>query len=1523
MLCVARNSRQAGNCFKEGRVDRRYTKTIVSNLLSGVALTCFSLSASQAQTVGNYTPSTNSQQVGAQSFSDGAAHTIGGGYQTITGSAADWDYPALIELENQGRLVAVDGAAGGSVVGKVVLATGGRVLNTSYRDPITGATQNVSVFNSNNFNTTDFSVRGNSTSAKTWTLGIDQGYYLDGRIATVTNGSTLNVVVGDPTAEPKAVPGNTLTMFSKQTSVYRVEGAAGGTINYNSNTWFDLGTSEAERPGSEVNPTTGQATGTFSETKFDRGVTFPTSTWINPATGATETIPGGTVTDLASFRNYNNYLIGRLQAGALNISDYAARLQSAYSTTTFTATYQAAPDQVTAPTLWAPLGQRALVAVDGPNSVVNFGVDSKVKDATLITAHHIAYATGGATVNNEGKLSAGANGTSNGFAGDGLILAESGSRVFNRASGSISNYDPGTYQPNSTAGLTGVNNSVAVMLYGNGTSFQNEGIINVAGGGNSQNNGFQAGIYLKNGAPTATNTGVINVAVNGSLSDTTVYGVGMEGRSIFINDGEIHIGRTGQYSLNDPTTDVSNNLAHIYGIGGGGGVQMVNNGLITIGSLTGGASAMRMANSDAASVATNAGTITINGALSTMPLQNIGMELRNAGGTNRNSGTINLNGVNAVGIHLLSGSSFNTSVSNTGVINVGGGADPATGTRNYGVWAEGNNGRISTANIDGQINLTGVGGIGVHARGTSVVNVAATAAPNFISGSDQIGFFIYGPDAVVNVAATNMDVATARSTLFRVADGADYDAPGTTITVSGTDAIGIVGTGVGTDVQTRDGTFNLTGDGATAVVIEGGASATILPITNINLNAPNTVAGIVDGQKHDLYGAPVGAPDPTTLITNAADIGSSQAGVTGFIARNLGTLNTSGNISLAGAGSTGILAQDSGKVVVNGSTVNVNGWAARAQGGADTFTLAGATLRGTDGVFDVSGSANATFAASASTLTGRILTAAGSISNVSLTSGTTWNMDADSNVTALVNNASTINFTPPVGGVFKNLTVDGDYTGTAGTLVLNTHLGTDGSPSDKLIINGGTATGSTSMVIRNAAGAGALTTGDGILVVDAINGGTTATGAFALGGRVAAGAYEYTLHRSGAADAQDWFLRSSYTGPVDTPTSPANPSTPPGEPPQAPVSPAAPATPNYRVEVPVDMAVPALANRFGLQMLGTYHDRVGEEYVGAETPAKAQEIWCKDPARNFRCTPTAQQSAVYADSASGTQRSLAGWGRIFGETGNVKSGNAGYGSFAKHGPSYDFGMAGFQAGLDLYRNYNADGSHDTAGLYIGAGRVESDVNAVYGGHAGKVEMDGYSAGAYWTRKGASGWYVDAVVQGTWYDRIRARSASSETLRSNGWGLTASLEAGYPIALGSGWTIEPQAQIIYQRVSLDGGQDSFGLVNYDDTDAIYGRLGARLTKGWALSDGRQITTWARANIWHSFGADATTTFSSLTGLNPVALKTDLGGTWAQFGAGISGQVTKNVSVFASGDYSMAMGGGKGQSVGGRVGLKVVW
>jgi outer membrane autotransporter protein len=116
--------------------------------------------------------------------------------------------------------------------------------------------------------------------------------------------------------------------------------------------------------------------------------------------------------------------------------------------------------------------------------------------------------------------------------------------------------------------------------------------------------------------------------------------------------------------------------------------------------------------------------------------------------------------------------------------------------------------------------------------------------------------------------------------------------------------------------------------------------------------------------------------------------------------------------------------------------------------------------------------------------------------------------------------------------------------GSGGTLHLNTYLFTDPSPSDKLVIDGGptpagtrpiaidgpaTATGTTLLHITNANGPGALTTGNGIQVVQAINGGTTSANAFTLDGVLRPGAFNYNLFRGGinGSDPNSWFLRSN------------------------------------------------------------------------------------------------------------------------------------------------------------------------------------------------------------------------------------------------------------------------------------------------------------------------------------------------------------------------------------------------------------
>lgn len=450
------------------------------------------------------------------------------------------------------------------------------------------------------------------------------------------------------------------------------------------------------------------------------------------------------------------------------------------------------------------------------------------------------------------------------------------------------------------------------------------------------------------------------------------------------------------------------------------------------------------------------------------------------------------------------------------------------------------------------------------------------------------------------------------------------------------------------------------------------------------------------------------------------------------------------------------------------------------------------------------------------------------------------------------------------------LTVTGAYTSNGGEIALATVLGGDDSSSSKLIADrvvlGSEAT---RLLVNNTGGLGAKTTGDGIQVVQVLDANNSAEDAFALGGRVAAGAYEYRL-RQGGAQGNDgsWYLTSSLHE-SDTQEGGGDEQ-----------------VDDYRIEVPLNMAISGLTNRYGRAMLGSYHDRTGG--LGSAVPA------------------------------SGDQRSS--WGRVFGSTGSVDA--RGNNASLKNGSLYDYDLAGMQIGQDVYRSQNSNGSRDSAGVYFGLGTAFGRVQAPQGGRAGTLSMDAYTLGAYWTHTGATDWYVDTVVQGTRYHNIKIRSADGPRSDTNAYGVAASVELGYPMALSDAWTLEPQMQVIYQHDAVGDTRDNFGPVDFRSADTLQGRLGARLSRSFdtSHSDSR---IWARANVWQKAGRDTRTTFSNVQDQNPTAFNSKSNGTWTQIGLGASGQLSRSVSAFASADYEWSIDDRRDRGVAGRVGLKITW
>ena len=104
----------------------------------------------------------------------------------------------------------------------------------------------------------------------------------------------------------------------------------------------------------------------------------------------------------------------------------------------------------------------------------------------------------------------------------------------------------------------------------------------------------------------------------------------------------------------------------------------------------------------------------------------------------------------------------------------------------------------------------------------------------------------------------------------------------------------------------------------------------------------------------------------------------------------------------------------------------------------------------------------------------------------------------------------------------NSLVVNGNYMGDNGQLYFNTVLGGDDSATDTMTVEGNTS-GTTYVSVSNAGGSGAQTL-EGIRLIQ-VNG--VSDGEFVQSGRIAAGAYDYSLVRGQRGNSGNWYLSNS------------------------------------------------------------------------------------------------------------------------------------------------------------------------------------------------------------------------------------------------------------------------------------------------------------------------------------------------------------------------------------------------------------
>ncbi|MGH6760312.1 MAG: autotransporter outer membrane beta-barrel domain-containing protein [Phyllobacterium sp.] len=476
-----------------------------------------------------------------------------------------------------------------------------------------------------------------------------------------------------------------------------------------------------------------------------------------------------------------------------------------------------------------------------------------------------------------------------------------------------------------------------------------------------------------------------------------------------------------------------------------------------------------------------------------------------------------------------------------------------------------------------------------------------------------------------------------------------------------------------------------------------------------------------------------------------------------------------------------------------------------------------------------------------------------------------------------VTNEGSIDLTNGPASAADSFRIAGNYTGQGGTVFLNTVLGDDSSASDKLIFDGGTVSGTTGMSIVNLGGSGAATTADGIMVIEALNNANTGSGTFALNNSVAAGAFEYYLFKGGLSDgsSDNWYLRSTV---VNQPAAPEPAPSPLLTPPNAGATRVqGDIVSLYRVEVPTYSVIVPAGRQAALATLGTFHERRGEQRI-------------VDSGENFS----------------------AAWGRVFGQSTEQSWGGT-------VDPSMDGTLFGIQAGLDMLRSETENGHRNIAGLFFGYAAWDADIKGQAIGwnnvRAGELNLNATSIGAYWTHIGPTGWYLDGVLMGTWFggDSTSKRGVGID---AGGTGITASIEGGYPIQLSNSWVLEPQAQLIWQHLSLDDENDAFSSVSFETDDAVTGRLGLRLQGKYDTSSG-VFQPYLKANIWHGFSG----TDSVLFGTDPI--HTDFGSTSIELGGGVTHDFSQSFSAFATADYTFDIDGENIETLEGNVGLRFKW
>ena len=403
---------------------------------------------------------------------------------------------------------------------------------------------------------------------------------------------------------------------------------------------------------------------------------------------------------------------------------------------------------------------------------------------------------------------------------------------------------------------------------------------------------------------------------------------------------------------------------------------------------------------------------------------------------------------------------------------------------------------------------------------------------------------------------------------------------------------------------------------------------------------------------------------------------------------------------------------------------------------------------------------------------------------LNLTNNTTWDLVDNSEVTDLHLNNSAVSLTN-TNAPYATLTITGNLTGS-GIFNLNTNIAEN--KSDKIVVKG-TAEGNHKIGVTNQ---GANVANGKVTLVET-NGGNAAFSLTNPNNRVDLGAYQYFLTKEG----NNWVLANSKN--VVTPTPPVAPVTP-SKPVVTPSKPAV--TPSTPVVTPSNPVVP---------------------------PAVLPSTPLLSDLANAQVSLRQAQLLLVEDDLNGIHQRL---GEVKnGEKGNVWVRNVNSRQKLAALSTGESETSGFKQNVHSLQ-VGAD-SAVTDNLRVGGFFGRSQANVDFSGYYGDGKVRGNSVGLYAAYLADNGIYVDNIVK---YSRLHANSNYTEKRHYNAY--TISSELGKRFSLVNDWTITPQAQLAWTHISSQENEDSLS--------SVYSRIGLRVAKGFALSNGWNLQPYAEVN-----------------------------------------------------------------------------